>query len=210
MRIAEVLITFDICNPLKYLKSVNNDKYRGFLYVTKGGFFMKNTYKMSIAVSLFFALILLLNLSGAYANTLKQELRSHIEYEFEAWNNKDFDKIVSMGYAVGFGFRSREPRKKDVNPESIRTDLKTWFDTIEYYKITPEEINILIDGSDIGLVYGFYIDEIKHKGQTPEKYRVRFSETYRKGKDGKWHMLLYHRDIQHFQENGLYIRENQE
>ena len=171
---------------------------------------MKNSYKMPIVVSLVFALILLLNLSRSYADTLEEELRSHITYEFEAWSNKDFDKIVLMGYAVGFGFRSHAPRPKVVNPESIRTDLKTWFDTIEYYKITPEEINILIDGNDIGLVYGFYIDEIKHKGQTPEKNRVRFSVTYRKGKDGKWHTLLYHRDIQRFQENGLYIRENQD
>ena len=171
---------------------------------------MKLTYKMHMVFYLILAFILLFSLSELNAETLEEELKNYIEENYEAWNNKDFDKIVSMGYAVGFGFRSRTPREKVVNPESIRTDLKTWFDTIEYYRITPEEINILIDGEDIGLVYGFYIDEVKHKGQTPEKNKVRFTVTCRKGKDGKWHTVLYHRDIQRFQENGLYIRENQD
>ena len=172
---------------------------------------MKNKYTMPIFVCFVLTLILLLSPLGSYSGTLEEELKAHIEYEFEAWSNKDIDKIVSLGYAVGFGFRSRAPRhSKDFKPEAIRTDLKTWFDTIEYYKITPEEINILIDGDDIGLVYGFYIDEIKHKGQTPEKNKVRFTFTYRKGKDGKWHTLLYHRDVQRFQENGLYISEKQD
>ena len=172
---------------------------------------MKNTLKMNIVVCLVFALILLVSLSESSSGTLEQELRSHMESTYEAFNNKDIEKIVSLGFAGGFGFRNQAPRHlKEFTPEHIRERLKIWFDTIEYYKITPEEINIVLDGSDIGLAYGFFIEEVKHKGQPPEKIRVRFSETYRKGKDGKWRQLMGHRDIQRFQENGLYIRENQD
>ena len=66
---------------------------------------MKNKYTMPIFVCFVLTLILLLSPLGSYSGTLEEELKAHIEYEFEAWSNKDIDKIVSLGYAVGFGFR---------------------------------------------------------------------------------------------------------
>ena len=172
---------------------------------------MKITYKIPIVVYLILTIILFFSFSEPYAGTVEEELKAHIESSCEAWSNKDIDKIISMGWAGGFGFRRRAPRPlKEFSPEYIRTILKTWFNTIEHYKVTPEEINIVIDGSDIGLAYGFHIEEVKHKGQPPEKIRVRFSSTFRKGKDGKWRELIGHRDIQRFQENGQYIRVYQD
>ena len=46
---------------------------------------------------------------------------------------------------------------------------------------------------------GTFIEKWQDKGQLPEQARVRFSKVLTKGARG-WRVLLYHRDIQPFEE----------
>jgi ketosteroid isomerase-like protein len=167
---------------------------------------MKTKFERNQVMFLIFTIVFLLSCFELYAETLEEELQNHMNTEIEAWNNRDIDKI-SGGWSVGFGFRTIAPRGvKPANTEMMRSMLKKWFDTLEHYKVIllPEESNIMIDG-DIGLVWGFHIEEVKHKGRPAERIKVRSSATYRRNKDGVWHQLLGHRDIQRFQDNGFYI-----
>ena len=50
-----------------------------------------------------------------------------------------------------------------------------------------------------------YIEEFQEKGRPPERARVRFSKVLTKGARG-WQVLLYHRDIQPFNDDGSYPR----
>lgn len=168
---------------------------------------MKTKLSKNKMLFLVFILFLLSISLKSYAGPLEEELRNHIELEFEAWNNKDIDKLASLGWAGGFGFRSMAPRPvKEFTPEFIQNILRQWFSTVEYYKLTLKENNIVVDGDDIGLFYGFHIEEIKHIGQPAETIKVRSSATYRRDKSGVWRQILGHRDIQPFQANGQYIR----
>jgi hypothetical protein len=76
---------------------------------------------------------------------------------------------------------------------------------LEYYRIIPGETNTVIDG-EIALVWGYHVEEFKHKGMPAEKVRVRGSSTRKRGEDGRWTTLLSHRDIQPFDEDGTYIQ----
>ena len=59
---------------------------------------------------------------------------------------------------------------------------------------------------DIGLAWGFSMEECKHKGQPPERVRTRFTQVYKKEGE-EWRMLVSHKDIQPFDEEGNYLKE---
>ena len=49
------------------------------------------------------------------------------------------------------------------------------------------------------------MEELQEKGRPPERARVRFSMVLTKGVRG-WQVLLYHKDIQPFNDEGAYPR----
>jgi hypothetical protein len=75
---------------------------------------------------------------------------------------------------------------------------------MEYYRVQLEDLQTSVTG-DIGLAWGVFIEEFQEKGRPPERARVRFSQVLIKGARG-WQVLLFHRDIQPFIEEGLYPR----
>ena len=56
---------------------------------------------------------------------------------------------------------------------------------------------------DVGLAWGTYLETWQDQGQPPEQARVRFSKVLTKGERG-WEVVLYHRDIQPFADDGRY------
>ena len=143
----------------------------------------------------------------ALAESAEDEIRRAGEIETAAWNNRDIDALIGGGWTRGFGFRTIAART-DANytPETVRSILTTFFDSLDHYRIIPGETTILVDG-DIALTWGFHTEEIKHKDRLPETYRVRSSATMKKNADGNWQTIMSHRDIQPFDENGGYIPE---
>jgi hypothetical protein len=95
---------------------------------------------------------------------------------------------------VGYGFRTFQARKGI--PDSIPN--------MEYWRVTLEELHTSVV-EDIGLAWGVHTEEFKVNGAPPETVRVRFTYTLRW--DGqRWENLLYHRDAQVFDGNGMYLR----
>ena len=80
--------------------------------------------------------------------------------------------------------------------------LQRFFDSVDYYRAVPEDFETAVAG-DIGMAWGVFVEEFQEKGQTPERARVRFSTVFTKAAEG-WQVLLHHRDIQPFAENGIY------
>jgi len=141
----------------------------------------------------------------SFADSAEDELRSVGVINFDAWNNRDIDALIDGGWTRGFGFRSLAPRTEaSYNPEVVKEILVRFFDSVDYYRVTPGESTIVVDG-EIGLIWGFHTEEIKHRGRPPERYRVRSSATLRRDASGNWRTILSHRDIQAFNENGQYI-----
>jgi ketosteroid isomerase-like protein len=75
---------------------------------------------------------------------------------------------------------------------------------MDSYRLELEDLQTSVTG-DIGLAWGVYIEEFQEKGRPPERARVRFSKVLTKGARG-WQVLLYHRDIQPFNDDGSYPR----
>jgi hypothetical protein len=153
-----------------------------------------------------FATVILMFPQTLNAQSYEEELRARSAMAVEAWNTQDVAAISTAGFTVGFGFRTYAPRSGEALPPAAATQLlERFFDSLDYYRIIPDETNIVIDG-DIALVWGYHIEEFKHKGLQEERVRVRSSSTLKRVGDGQWKTLLSHRDIQPFDENGRYIQ----
>lgn len=76
---------------------------------------------------------------------------------------------------------------------------------MEYLRHIDTELNTWSE-RDIGLAWGYFTEEFQHKGQPPEKVRIRFTSTYKKEGE-KWRLLMFHKDIQPFNEEGFYPKE---
>lgn len=141
----------------------------------------------------------------SFADSVEEELRRVGVINFDAWNNRDIDALVDGGWTRGFGFRTLAPRTEaSYTPEMVREILLRFFDSVDYYRVTPGESTVVVDGV-IGLIWGFHMEEIKHKGRPPERYRVRSSATLKRDALGNWRTILSHRDIQPFDKEGRYI-----
>jgi hypothetical protein len=132
------------------------------------------------------------------------EVEKLIRDAHELWNTGDPAKFPDIGFGGnGFGFRNRASRP----PIDKKTELEfaqKFYEMIEYYHSALDEIHTAVDGN-IGMAWGFYTESFQMKGQNPEVAHVRFTLTLKKDEQG-WRMLLYHRDIQQFDEKGNYIR----
>ena len=103
--------------------------------------------------------------------------------------------------SLGFGFRTAAPR---AGGRIGREQLERFFSGVDYYRLTLESLETDTNG-DVGLAWGVFIEHFQHKGQPPERARVRFSNVMTNAGAG-WQILLYHRDIQPFDEDGRYAK----
>jgi len=110
--------------------------------------------------------------------------------------------------SVGYGYRPAEARVAPPFGEASLTGFKKmmaqFWDQREYYHIELSTLTTAVAG-EVGLAWGVYIEEFQEKGRSPERARVRYTCTLMKGEDS-WKILLYHRDIQPFDDQGWYPR----
>ena len=123
-----------------------------------------------------------------------------------AWHTQDIETIVAMeARAVGFGFRPLAWRDHLARSEDDYAQVLTrFFGQMDDYSLQPEDFQTSVTG-EIGLAWGVYREQWQENGHPPEQARVRFSKVFTKGARG-WQVLLYHRDIQPFTDDGRYPR----
>ena len=120
-----------------------------------------------------------------------------------AWTAHDAAELLRLDPpAPGFGYRDLQPRSGD---RPLGDALRTFFAGMDYYRIDLNEIHTAVDG-ETGLAGGFLTEDFKEKGRAPEKLRVRFTQTL-KYKPNGWRTLLFHRDVQPFDQQGKYLRQ---
>jgi ketosteroid isomerase-like protein len=120
-----------------------------------------------------------------------------------AWHTRDIPTILAMeAQAGGFGFRRVD--RRDHVAMGDRKTLEQFFGRMEDYRLEPEDIQTAVTGA-VGLAWGVYIETFQEQGRPPERARVRFSKVLTKEPHG-WQVLLYHRDIQPFTDDGRYPR----
>ncbi len=125
--------------------------------------------------------------------------------EKEVWDLKDIYGIFeSFKGSQGYGYRIKAWSSPLKDTLEQRQYAEKWLDDIEYFRHTDIDLNTWSE-DDLGLAWGSYTEEFKHKGQSPEKTRIRFTSTYKKYGD-KWRLIMFHKDIQPFTEEGLYLK----
>ena len=136
----------------------------------------------------------------------KEEVAEAVRAWSAAWHTRDIQTLIAMeAREAGFGFRTLAWRDRAALGEERRVqNLERFFGQMEYYRVELADLQTSVTG-DIGLASGVYIEEFQEKGQPPERARVRFSKALTKGASG-WQVLLFHRDIQPFTEEGHYSR----
>jgi ketosteroid isomerase-like protein len=142
----------------------------------------------------------------AFAQTLTRAmLESHLKAWIAAYDAHDAEAVARLDPpANGYGFRDL-PYRSSERPLSTYIDgLKTFFGSMEYYRMELNELHADVDGN-IGLAWGFFTEDFKEKGRPPEKVRVRFTTTV-KYDGNSWRTLLYHRDVQEFDAQARYLR----
>ena len=129
-----------------------------------------------------------------------EEIVESVRKGLAAWESKDVATAVALGADIkgGFGWRNYAWRDQPYRAEMVAGFL----DNLEYYGVELNDIHAWSEG-EIGIAWGTFTESFKHKGQPPEKVRVRFTSTHKKDSRG-WHDIMYHRDIQPFNENGKY------
>ncbi len=136
----------------------------------------------------------------------KEEVAEGVRGWFSACKAGDMKTVAEMeANAIGFGFRTAAWRDQTHRGEPYLQILERYFDNFDYFRIELEGLHTSTEG-DIGLAWGVHVEEFKVKGRPPERARVRFSLVLKKGAAG-WQVLLFHRDIQPFDEKGLYLTE---
>lgn len=133
-----------------------------------------------------------------------KEIEEYIRNLAEAINSRDiaFLEAVDAGRVGGFGWKSSAWRE---NSAGFKINYKQFFETFEHYTTDYPEIHTWSDGN-IGLAWGICTESLQRKGDQPHKARMRFTFTLRKDSNG-WHELMYHRDIQPFNEDGRWLAE---
>jgi hypothetical protein len=141
--------------------------------------------------------------STAIAQSLTREMvEARVKEVIAAYDSNDVERIVEVDPgAIGFGFRELNTRPADT--AAWANGLKAYLTRVDYYRMHLDEVHTDVDGN-IGLAWGFYTEDFKLKERSPEKVRVRFTFTY-KYDQGTWRTLLYHRDIQKFDDRGRYV-----
>jgi ketosteroid isomerase-like protein len=135
----------------------------------------------------------------------KEEVAEAVRAWCHAWHTRDIETLLAMeATAFGFGFRPFTSRDHVAEQAGRRERLGRFFGRMDSYSLVPEDFETSVTG-DLGLAWGVYMEEFQEKGHPPERARVRFSKVLTKGAHG-WQVLLYHRDIQPFNDDGSYPR----
>ncbi len=136
----------------------------------------------------------------------KEEVAEAVRAWCAAFHTRDIQTLLPMeAQAFGFGFRVVAWRDASGRSEGDHLQyFERFFGRMDSYRLELEDLQTSVTG-DIGLAWGVYIEEFQEKGRPPERARVRFSKVLTKGARG-WQVLLYHRDIQPFNDDGSYPR----
>jgi ketosteroid isomerase-like protein len=134
----------------------------------------------------------------------KEEVAEAVRDFYAVWKAGDMKAAARIdANAIGFGFRTAAWRDLSTRGgEAYLQMLEQFLDQMDYYRLDLEELHTSAEG-DIGLAGGVHTEDFKVKGRPPERARVRFSLVLKKGAAG-WQVLLFHRDIQPFDEEGRY------
>lgn len=134
----------------------------------------------------------------------KEEVAAAVRAWCHAWHTGDIETLLAMeAPSFGFGFRPFTPRDHVAAGEAGRREsLEQFFGQKDFYSVVPEDFQTSVVG-DIGLAWGTFMEKWQDKGQPPEQARVRFSKVLINTAQG-WQVLLYHRDIQPFADDGRY------
>jgi ketosteroid isomerase-like protein len=128
------------------------------------------------------------------SENLEKEFKATMESYLKAWNKRDLDTINEMyGDTIGFGYRNPAPRI--YNKEFMQAANKWVLDSYEIFETIPKDDYIVRVVGNVGLVLGTFIEKFKPKEGELESIEFRFSMTFIRV-EGKWQMVLYHRDIQ--------------
>ena len=134
----------------------------------------------------------------------KSMVEAHIREWIAAFASNDPAQIVKLDPpANGFGYRVSEARSASMGVATWLNTNKEFFGGMDYYRIELDKVQTEVEGN-IGLAWGFFTEDFKRKGRSPEKVRVRFTFTLKYDR-GNWKTLLYQRDIQRFDEKGNYV-----
>jgi ketosteroid isomerase-like protein len=136
----------------------------------------------------------------------KEEVAEAVRAWCHAWHTRDIETLLVMeAPSFGFGFRPFTPRDHVVAGEAGRREsLGRFFGQKDAYSVVLEDFETAVVG-EVGLAWGTFLEKWQDKGQPPEQARVRFSKVLTKGAQG-WQVLLYHRDIQPFADDGRYSK----
>ena len=134
----------------------------------------------------------------------KEEVAEAVRAWCQAWHTRDIETLLVMeAPSFGFGFRPFTPRDHVVAGEAGRREsLGRFFGQKDAYSVLLEDFETAVVG-EVGLAWGTFLETWQDKGQPPEQARVRFSKVLTQGAHG-WQVLLYHRDIQPFADDGRY------
>ena len=134
----------------------------------------------------------------------KADVRDAVHTWFRAWQTQDIDTLLAMeAMSFGFGFRQRTPHNYVIEGEARQRErLERFFGQMDFYSLVPEDFETAVTGA-LGLAWGVFIEAFQEKGHSPEQARVRFSKVLTQDAHG-WKVVLYHRDIQPFSEEGRY------
>lgn len=124
----------------------------------------------------------------------------------EVGNAMDFQRQSELEPAAfGFGYRTVAVRQTSgQSGQELRAAFERWKESLASYRLELDTVETAVFG-DVGLAWGWYTEDFQHKGQPPERARVRFTKTLLRDADG-WKVILYHRDIQPFEADGRYPR----
>ena len=135
----------------------------------------------------------------------EEEVAEVVRRLYVEWHTRDIQTIIAMeAQAFGFGFRALVRRDHAALGTGFLQMVERFFGQVDYFRVELEDLQTSVTG-DVGLAWGVHIEEFQEKGRPPERARVRFSSVLTKGASG-WQVLLYHRDIQPFNDDGSYPR----
>ena len=136
------------------------------------------------------------------------DVEQHERDVFAAWDANDAERLVALNATGerGLGYRSRGIREFSSETAALE-GLSKWYASMDYFKLKLDEIHTDVKG-DTGIAWGVFTEQFQIKGREPETVRVRFTDVWQRDEKG-WHLLIYHRDSQSFDEQGRYIPENQ-
>ena len=134
----------------------------------------------------------------------KEEVAEAVRAWCHAWHTRDIETLLVMeAPSFGFGFRPFTPRDHVIAGEAGRREsLERFFGRMDAYSLVPEDVETAVVG-EVGLAWGTFLETWQDTGQPPEQALVRFSKVLTRGAQG-WQVLLYHRDIQPFADDGRY------